>query len=323
MRIARLLARLAFSVGLLVMSHESAHAQASGAAFAETLPPGSNYDKAEFKLWLPAGVTQVRAVAVLVPGSNGDGRGQVDDPVWQAFATSLRLALVGVRLTDKPHEQSFIEHYVNVSQGSGQALLDVLATFARTSQHPELAHAPLLLWGMSAGGEFNYEFANWKPERVLGFVVNKGGIYYTALASAAARRVPALLFVGGRDLDSRVQTITGLFALNRRGAALWALVNEPSAGHVVGRSREMALRFYEDLLDSRLPESTGDTSAPRVLRPLTEGDGIVGDPKTHETWKAGERTLPNYPTAWLPSERLAHMWRAIETDQPFAGEAAR
>jgi len=50
-----------------------------------------------------------------------------------------------------------------------------------------LANAPLLMWVMSAGGEFNYEFTAWKRERVLAFVVNKGGIYYTALASQAAR----------------------------------------------------------------------------------------------------------------------------------------
>lgn len=312
---ARLLTRAVLCATFLIANALPVLSQ-TGSVFEESVPPGNNYDKAEFKLWLPPGIPQVRAIAVLVPGSNGDGRGQVDDTVWQSFATAQRLALVGVRLTDKPHDQSFIEHYVNVSAGSGQAFLDALATFARKSQHPELANAPLLLWGMSAGGEFNYEFANWKPERVIGFVVNKGGIYYTALASRAARNVPALLFIGGKDLDSRVQTITGLFALNRRGAALWALTNEPSAAHVVGRSRDLALLFYEDLLNSRLPAST-DASAPVALRPLAESDGFVGDPKTHATWKAGTHDLPNYPTAWLPTERVARGWAAIETEQPF------
>lgn len=98
----------------------------NAATFDESAPPGRNYDKAEFRLLLPDGSGPVRALAILVPGSNGDGRGQVDDPVWQAFATKHHLALVGVRLTDKPHDQMFIEHYVNVSQGSGQALLDSL-----------------------------------------------------------------------------------------------------------------------------------------------------------------------------------------------------
>src|SRR5207237_972147 len=188
---------------------------------------------------------------VLVPGSNGDGRPQADDPDWQTFATKNKLALIGVRLTDKPHEQSFIEHYANVSQGSGQALLTALDTFAERSKHSELAAGPLLLWGMSAGGEFNYEFVAWKPERVAAFVVNKGGIYYTALASQAARNVPGILFIGGKDLDSRVHIISGIFDLNRRGGALWALAEEPGVAHVVGRSRDVAKVRVWDVVSVR------------------------------------------------------------------------
>ena len=152
-----------------------------------------------------------------------------EDPFWREFATTQRLAIVACRFTDKPHDQGFIEEYVNVSQGSGQALLDALAVFAKQSGHAEVAAAPLLLWGMSAGGQFNYEFAAWKPERVIAFVVNKGGIYYSALVPRAARNVPALLFVGDKDLAFRTNTIVGLFAVNRRAGALWALVN--GTGH--------------------------------------------------------------------------------------------
>ena len=85
------------------------------------------------------------------------------------------LALVACRFTDKPHDQSFIEAYADVSKGSGQALLDAIGKFSARSQHAEVATAPLLLWGMSAGGEFNYEFAVWKPERVAAFIVKIGG----------------------------------------------------------------------------------------------------------------------------------------------------
>lgn len=157
--------------------------EVAATVFDETVPPGGNFDKADFRLWLPDAVPAVRAVLVLMPGSNGDGRGQVEDPVWQEFAASRRLALLGVRLTDRKHEQPFIEHYADVAQGSGQALLDALTALSGRSGHPELASAPFLMWGMSAGGEFNYEFVNWKPERVIGFVVNKGGIYYSAVGA--------------------------------------------------------------------------------------------------------------------------------------------
>jgi poly(3-hydroxybutyrate) depolymerase len=282
---------------------------AGGIVLEETTPPGRNYDKAEFKLWLPESVSSVQAVAVLVPGSNGDGRPQVDDPVWQAFAVRHNLALVGVRLTDKPHDQGFIEEYVNVSQGSGQAFLDAMSAFATRARHPELATAPLLLWGMSAGGEFNYEFVCWKPERVVAFVVNKGNIYYTALAPKAARLVPGILFTGGKDLEFRTNTITGLFAVNRRGGALWALAEEPSAGHVVGRSREVAMVLFEDALALRVNDG-----AP--LKPLTEKSGFLGDIKTKTFQPLGEDRVPNYPTAWLPTARVAERWQWLVTEKP-------
>jgi poly(3-hydroxybutyrate) depolymerase len=276
----------------------------------EAAAPGKNYAKAEFRLWYPDDAATIRAVLVLVPGSNGDGRPSAEDPVWQEFATKHKLALVGCHFTDKPHDQGFIEDYANVSQGSGQALLDTLTMFGAEAKHPELAAVPLLLWGMSAGGQFNYEFVAWKPERVAAFVVNKGGIYYTALTSRAAREVPGILFIGGKDLDSRIDIIRGLFAVNRRGGALWAIAEEPGAAHIVGRSRDLALMFYEDVLTLRLGEGS-------TLKPLVEKAGFLGDPKLKTYHAVADGSAPTYPAAWLPTERVARAWKAMVTEQPF------
>jgi dienelactone hydrolase len=274
--------------------------------------PGANFDKAEFRLWLPPGPGSPRAIVLLVPGSNGDGRGDVVDAAWQAFAIRHRLALVGCRLTDKPHEQGFIENYADASKGSGQALLDALEAFAARARRPELANLPLLLWGMSAGGQFNYEFVAWKPERVAAFVVNKGGIYFTALLPRAARQVPGLLFVGGKDLRSRNETITGLFAVNRRAGALWALAEEPGVAHVVGRSRDLAMMFFEDVLDLRV-----DPRAGPELKPLVEQAGFLGDSKTR-TFQPAAASSAGAPAVWLPTERVARAWLAMLTELPFA-----
>jgi poly(3-hydroxybutyrate) depolymerase len=275
----------------------------------ESVPPGANFDKAEFRFWIPENLSTIRAVVVLTPGSNGDGRPQAEDPAWQNFAARNKLALVACRFTDKPHEQNFIEEYVQVSRGSGQALETALQSFAARSKHPELASAPLLLWGMSAGGEFNYEFVAWKPERVAAFVVNKGGIYYSALLSQAARNVPGILFIGGKDLESRISTISGLFAVNRRAGALWALGKEPGAAHVVGRSMDVAKVFFEDALSAR----AGEVS----LKPMAEKAGFIGDPMSKTFHPASSGSLPNYSTSWLPTERVARAWQAMETEKPF------
>lgn len=273
--------------------------------FDASVPPGANFDKAEFRLWLPDTAGPVRALAILLPGSNGDGRAQVDDPFWRSFATKQHIGLVGVRLTDKPHDQMFIEHYVDVAKGSGQAFLDALASLAQQSRHAEVASAPLLLWGMSAGGEFNYEFAAWKPERVIAFVVNKGNVYYTALAPEAARRVPGILFTGEKDLAFRIDAVAGLFAINRRAGALWAYAQEPGVGHEVAHSREFAAVLFEDMLAARV----GDDGR---LKPLDEKSGYFGDPKSREVQPAADAKPPaGYPVSWLPTQRTARAWQSV------------
>jgi len=301
--------KLAFILGCVLVTQLPALAQAPatqapplpGQSLDETILPGANFDKAEFRFWSPQDVGKLRGLVVLVPGSNGDGRPMAADRFWQEFATKNHVALLGCRFTDKPHDQSFIEDYVNVSRGSGQALLDVVNTFASKSNHPEIANAPLFLWGMSAGGQFNYEFTAWKPERVGAFIANKGGIYYSALVSKAAREVPGLLFVGEKDLQSRVETITGLFAVNRRGGAVWALVVEPGAAHVVGQSRDLGALFFEDML----------------AKPT--GPGFVGDLKTFAIQPAQTPGTPSTPNAWLQTERLANAWKTVVTNRPATG----
>ncbi len=167
---------------------------------------------------------------------------------------------------------------------------------------------------MSAGGEFNYEFVNWKPERVAAFVVNKGGIYYTALASRAARNVPGMLFIGGKDLASRIDVITGLAAVNRRGGALWALAEEPGVAHVVGRSRDVAMVLFEDALALRL-----DPEHLRGLATVDDRPGYVGDIKlkTYRLMSPGATSTEG--TAWFPTERVARAWQAMVSEQPFDG----
>jgi dienelactone hydrolase len=287
-----------------------------GHTLEETAAPGANYDKAEFRLWYPDNAGFLRAVLVLVPGSNADGRPDVGDRFWQAFASRNNVALIGCRFTDKPHDEAFIENYANAAQGSGQALLDAVTAFSKRSDHPELANAPLLLWGMSAGGEFNYEFTAWKPERVVAFVVNKGGIYFSAFLPAAARHVPGFLFIGEDDLDSRKRIIAGLFALNRRGGALWAFAEEPNVGHAVGRSREMAAIFFDTVLPLRLgtPASAPSSAS---LKALDERSGILGDVVQKSIQPASDSPTPTYLTAWFPTERVARAWRALLRSEPF------
>lgn len=300
----------------------------TGKIFDVSIPPGENYDRAEFRLWVPDEPGRLRGVLVAVPGSNSDSRSwvmqstwgefsegrnvEVRESYWQDIALRHGLALLGCRFTDKLHECMFIEEYVEVEAGSGQALLDALTYLAGQSGHPELADAPLAFWGMSAGGQFNYEFACWRPERTITFVLNKGGIYYTALASQAARDVPGILFVGERDSPFRNGIINGIFSMNRRANALWALTVEPDAVHEVARSLEMSEVFFDEVIPLRLPKEPGG-----ALRPLKLENGYLGDLNTLTYAPYDEVKAREGPAAWLPTEKTARAWQAVMTGKPF------
>ena len=276
----------------------------------ESAKPGANYEKADFRFWAPDGIARLDGILVLNPGSNGEGRQMASDPVWRQWAASHKLAIVATHLTDKV--PSIVEDYADVSKGSGPALFHAIDRFAKRSKHPELAKAPLILWGMSAGGEVNYELAAWKPERIAAFVVNKGNFYYTGIASKATRAVPALLFVGNDDLQYRITAVTGIFSMNRRPGALWALVQEPNTPHAVGRSDEMSRMFFDDVLPMRI------TSGSAKLKPLDPATGWQGDLAKHTVAAvAPGAKLPDEPTVWLPTERMAKAWVAVENGTPF------
>lgn len=293
----------------LLIAALTAHA-ANSESYDVGLPPGDNFDQAQFRLWVPEGVSSVRAILVLVPGSNGDGRGQVEVPLWQGLAREQGLALVGLHMTDKMHEDMFIEHYVDVARGSGDALLNALDELARMSGHPEITEAPLLLWGMSAGGEFNYEFALWRPDRVAGFVVNKGGIYYSALASGPARKVPGLFFVGTEDLAFRNDIIRGIFSINRRAHALWALIEQQGTGHAVAESDVIAADFYRQVLETRLGRG-------KTLAALDIADGFYCDPASNSCTPAASAESPRVPVSWLATEALTEVWKNAQSAHGF------
>ena len=112
-----------------------------------------------------------------------------------------------------------------------------------------------------------------------------------------------------RDGRPRPAALEELFAAEGVDAALLFCEYSPKA---TGYQR------FEDLLPLRLPEPAAGPASQPVLRPLTEDSGFIGDPKTKTTWKVGAVATPVYPTAWLPTLRLANAWRAMLTEQPFA-----
>jgi pimeloyl-ACP methyl ester carboxylesterase len=277
----------------------------------DSIPSGKNFNKACFRLWYQQDIGCINGVIVLVPGSNGDGRDMVKDTSWQNFANQHNLALLGCFYTDYAHDNMAIEEYANAKEGSGEALLDVLQQFAKKTGHIELSGSPLFLWGISAGGEFNYEFVCWKPERVAAFVVNKGGVYFTALCSQEARKVPGLFFTGEKDLEFRNRIIEGIFTINRRFGAPWAFAEEPCIKHEIGQSQTLSIKYFDDILQMRMPGSERKSHHPVKLQPAFLENGYIGDFQLKEYVPFNEWKNSDYPTAWLPSQAFAEAWLSL------------
>lgn len=276
-----------------------------------TMEPSAVHNMAAFRLWINPGTEKIRGILMLNPGSNGDGRGQVEDEYWQNFAKKHNLALLGTYFTDHKHPNMMIEDYIQVSKGSGSALIGSIDHFAKESNHEELSYAPFLLWGHSAGGELDYEIAAWIPERVIAFVVNHGGYYYSSVPSEATRQTPGLFFVGQTDLMSRNTIIKGIFATNRRAGALWTYAEEKGVGHEVVGSRDLALVFYEEVMKKRLPENAMGYKA---LKPVNEEMGVLGNINTHEIIPVS-KDVTKETTSWLMSQRFADAWKVFVTKE--------
>ena len=70
------------------------------------------------------------------------------------------------------------------------------------------------------------------------------------------------------------------------------------------------MMFYEDVLPLRLG-SAG------TLQPMSEGAGFLGDFKAGTIQPLAETKTPNYPTAWLPTLRVARAWQSLVAEKPF------
>ena len=183
-----------------------------------------------------------KAILILVPGSNYDGRIMGHDIVWMRFAWANKLSIVGCYFMDEDHTR--IEGYADAIE-SGRALFNFLLS-------NKLSECPLLLWGFSAGGQFNYELAKTGPLwglYIAAFVVNKGGIYYTLFQSEYARRTPGLFFLGTKDDEFRPNIIRTIYNYNKLldPKCNWQLVEE-NTGHEEGESVKLSQEFFEEVL---------------------------------------------------------------------------
>ena len=267
---------------------------------------GENFQLAEFRFWNPNLNDDYKGILVLTPGINRDGREAVLDTVWQKFATKHNLIIVASHF--KNYESNNNLRYRDASKGSGEILLKSIEKYSQEISNKNINELPLLLYGFSAGGQYNFEFASWKPERVISFVVNKGGYYDTAVASSDTQKVPGIFFIGEDDLYYRNNLILGIYSANRSQGANWTLITEKDTKHSPNNSKDLSISFFESIMTKRLKDNK--------LVEINSDNPILGFPKrkTFEFFDKIDKTEFNNwgklksLTVWLPDENFANIW---------------
>ena len=267
---------------------------------------GENFQLAEFRFWNPNLNDDYKGILVLTPGINRDGREAVLDTVWQKFATKHNLIIVASHF--KNYESNNNLRYRDASKGSGEILLKSIEKYSHEISNKNINELPLLLYGFSAGGQYNFEFASWKPERVISFVVNKGGYYDTAVASSDTQKVPGIFFIGEDDLYYRNNLILGIYSANRSQGANWTLITEKDTKHSPNNSKDLSISFFESIMTKRLKDNK--------LIEINSDNPILGFPKrkTFEFFDKIDKTEFNNwgklksLTVWLPDENFANIW---------------
>lgn len=272
-----------------------------------TFHNGENYKLAEFRFWNPNVNDNYKGILVLNPGFNSDGRKAVLDTVWQKFAIKNNFIIVASHF--KGYQNSKGRHsYSNASKGSGNILLKSIKKYSKEISNKDINKLPLLLYGFSAGGQFNYEFASWKPEKVISFVVNKGGYYNTGLTSNQTQKVPGIFFIGEDDNYYRNNMILGIYSANRSKGANWTLITEKNTKHSPKNSKALSISFFESILSKRLRDNK--------LIDIKSSNSILGFPdrKTFQFFDKINKTEFNKwgklktLTIWLPDKNFANIW---------------
>lgn len=277
-----------------------------------TVPMPEQNASASVELFLPPGVGAVRGVVVFV--NRGLDEYAFDSREWRAMCARARCAMLRLTLPRQNGAPPAAQLVRNATAGGGQALITALDQLARETGHPELAQVGVLVWGFSAAGSFGPTFAQWRPERTLGFVRYHSNMRGVPVDPARIAGIPALLVTGGADSVAGVEDSEQSWRAGRAVNAPWALAAQPGQPHysVDGllEASPLMRSWIAAVLSVRVPDgdrTTAATPRPVALEAGWLANGATGEIAPYADVGRAERAA----ASWLPDEATALDWRAM------------
>lgn len=272
------------------------------------VPPAANekYKSAQFRLWLPDDVRELKAIIIKQHGCGRNGIDHADDAQWQALAKKHDAALLGSHFV----QDQQCADWFDPANGSDRALAVALSDFAERSRHPELKEIPWVIWGHSGGGLWAMGMANRHPERIVAIFARSGTL---PEVGEAVRSIPILLQYGEQEKTGRFAKVheraTEALNLHRPKGALWSSAVDPKSSHDCRQSRHLAIPFFDAMLAARLPHDRAASDAAYRLRELNAAEAWLANLETLEISPADSYAGDKAQGGWLPNERLAKRWQ--------------
>jgi hypothetical protein len=273
--------------------------------------------------YVPAGVGPLRGAIITLGGplTNGFVTGEpIGPPGNPALEASLQALGTNLRsLAKTMHVALFgTSTFLTNAAASDIQILNGLSVVAQSSGHPELTNAPVLTFGLSAGGPESAGFVSRNPGRAIGLLA-RVPVDVTSLTDPVALAVPSLVMQGELDANVNNLAVQAKFTENRSHGGLWALAIEPGADHQTGTNiaNSMIVSWINAVLSSRLPATSGAT-----LITLDEESGWLGNQTTLEIAAWADYSDDPTTASWLPNSVAAQAWKGLVTP-PVGGGSAR
>lgn len=250
-----------------------------------------------FDLWVPGGIEYVKGIVVI--SGHGSGQALYKHPELRNIARELHLALF--KFLGNPMQRGFWPKSL---------LYDRLKAFGAKSQHPELEHAPLFLYGHSNGTGFSAVFPATESARVWAWVSMRPGITAQVHQPGAAQ-VPGMVMFGEQDpyfaKPSPQENMGVIERMRQDHAALWHFVVEPGTGHGPGeKSWPLVFSFLRHSWAARVPADCDPRKGPVTLRKLDPDRGHLG--RNWDVAQGGYQMLPVAPVAEFPGDKRVASW---------------
>ena len=263
----------------------------------------ASYNYADFRIWINDTTDTLKGLYWFMHPNNGDSRNIVTDTAYQNLVTNQHFALLGAHIFN-----------MHMNTGIGDAVIAAMDSFAVLSGHQEISFAPFFINGYSWGGQFAYHFTKWIPERVVGFITQKGGYHDTTNAGLAVE-VPALMIVGENDFDYRIENLTNIFLDHRPEGAKWILAMEPNVGHSLVTDYSFLNTFFFTVNDLRVPDNI-NVFEPITLQTLSDSIGWLGNQETYTigSWNCYNGNIDS--SSWFPQRVVGEKWQNFVYEFP-------